>query len=110
MRFEPFGLEVTREGSTATVTLSGEFDMANVPAVEAGLPEVQPGGRLVVDLRGLGFMDSSGVRVLMTLDVRARSEGWTLVVVCGPGPVRRMLDLCRLSERIQLVDNPADAA
>jgi anti-sigma B factor antagonist len=110
MRFEPFAIESGIEGSTVTAVLSGELDMTSVPEVEAALPPVEPGGRLVMDLRGLTFMDSSGVRVLMSLDVRARSEGWALIVVRVPGPVQRLLELCRMSDRVQLVDDPADAA
>jgi anti-anti-sigma factor len=64
----------------------------------------------VLDLRGLGFMDSTGVRLVMALDLRSRAEGWTFVIVRGAGVVAHVLELCRIAERVRTVDDPADAA
>jgi anti-anti-sigma regulatory factor len=55
-------------------------------------------------------MDSAGVRLIMTLDLRARAEGFELVIVRGQGAVRHVLDLCRVPDRVRTVGDPADAA
>jgi hypothetical protein len=45
----------------------------------------------------------------MALDLRARTEGWELVIAGARGAVRHVLDLCRVSDRVRTVDDPADA-
>lgn len=105
----PFAIAVAREGDTITLVVSGELDLQTASRLEDSLDPPAPGGRLLLDLRSLSFMDSSGVRVLMSMDVRSRAEGWTFVIVRGPGPVQRVLDLCRVSERVLTVRHPADA-
>ena len=110
MKFDPgFAVEVTRDDSAIQVALSGELDLATLPELKAAMPAPEPGEMLIVDLRELEFVDSSGVSMLLRLDVAARAEGWTLVVVRGIPAVQRMLDLCHLGERVRLVDEPAEA-
>lgn len=104
---EPFTVEVSKLGGTATVTVAGELDAATLVQFEAALPPVAQGGGIILDLRRLAFIDSSGIRVLMTLDVRARNEGWTLAIIQQPGAVQRVLDVCRVHERIRTVGDPA---
>jgi hypothetical protein len=41
----------------------------------------------------------------MRLDLRAHREGWSLTIVRGDGPVRSLLDLCRVGERVQILDD-----
>jgi len=105
---EPFEVEVSKLGGTATVAVAGELEAATVLELEAALPTVERGGGLVLDLRRLAFIDSSGIRVLMTLDVRARTEGWTLAIIQQPGAVQRVLDVCRVHERVRTVNDPAE--
>ncbi len=103
-------MDVSQRGTEVTAAVQGELDLATVPELESSLAlaPVPPGGRLVLDLRDLVFIDSSAIRLLMTLDIRARSEGWELFIVRGAEAVRQVFDLCRLGERIRLVDDPAD--
>lgn len=108
-RSAPFAVRVSREGATVTAAVAGELDLASNSQLEASLVPPEPGDRLVLDLRELTFIDSSGIRLFMELDIRSRLEGWTLVIVRGSGAVQRVLDLCKVSERILTVDDPADA-
>lgn len=97
-------LVVTPERERATVAPRGELDIATVPIVEQevvalcrrGFPEV------CLDLRDVGFFDSSGLRMLMRLDSRLTSEGCRLTVVPGDGASARVLRITRLDERFPL--------
>lgn len=82
------------------VTLRGELDLSGVPVVEEATREVPAGGRLVIEARELSFMDSSGLRTLMNLDLRARAEGWTLTLAHPQPQVLRVVTLCGLEQRI----------
>jgi anti-sigma B factor antagonist len=106
----PFAAELTRHPGVARLALRGELDLAARPRFEAAIPQPAEGDVLVIDLRALEFIDSSGVHVLMRLDVAARQEGWSLVIVRARREVQRMLDLCHVGDRIRTVDAPADVS
>lgn len=103
-------VRASQDGDTATVTVAGELDISSVESVEQALPEVEPGGRLVLDLRPLTFTDSSGLRLLMQLDLRARADGWMLAVVREAGTVADLLRLTRVADRVRVVDDPGELA
>jgi anti-sigma B factor antagonist len=104
-----FAVDVLRRDGAIHVVLEGELDVATLPRLQAALPEPAAGELLVIDLRELQFMDSSGVHVLMGLDVASREQGWSLVVVRGPRDVQRVLDLCHVPDRVRMVDTPDEA-
>jgi anti-sigma B factor antagonist len=104
-----FAVEVVRRDGAIHLVLEGELDVAGLPRLEAALPEPAAGELLVVDLRELQFMDSSGIHVLMGLDVASREQGWSLVVVRGPRDVQRVLELCHVPDRVRMVDTPDQA-
>lgn len=92
------------------VALRGELDLATAPAVEdAVVGRVRDGGWVVLDLRGLEFMDSSGVRVIVTAHGLAQESGGRLTIVRGvpDGPVQRVLEISGLEGVLDLVDEPA---
>ncbi|MEA2479209.1 MAG: anti-sigma factor antagonist [Thermoleophilaceae bacterium] len=101
--------EVTSEdrGSAVHMRLSGELDISSATKVEDELARVEPGRPdvIVLDLRGLDFMDSTGLRLLIAADARAREEGRRLTIVKGPEPVQRVFRITRLEERLELVDD-----
>jgi anti-anti-sigma factor len=51
-------------------------------------------------------MDSTGLRVVASADTRARQDGRRLVIVQGPPAVRRVFEITRLAERLEMVDSP----
>jgi anti-sigma B factor antagonist len=110
METEPMSaLEVLQDvtdGGT-TVRLSGELDISTAAALERVLAELQaPDGpaRIVMDLSGLRFMDSTGLRLLVTADLRLRGQGRELALVPGPESVHRVFRLALLEERLTFVD------
>ena len=65
----------------------------------------------MLDLRNLAFMDSTGLRLLIAADTRARQQGRRLTIVKGPEPVQRVFRITRLEERLEIVDDvPQNAA
>ena len=102
-----FRVDVERDGGSTSLALVGELDLATVERVHARLPEIYDGTRrLVVDLRRLEFIDSTGLRLLMTLHARARRDGFELAIVPGPPAVQSVFDVTGLRSRLPLVDAP----
>jgi anti-anti-sigma factor len=91
--------------------ITGEVDISNVDDVTrqlTALPNLAAG--LVIDLRGVSYMDSTGIAMLHNLVVRLRERSQQLIVVCPPAsPPRRMLDLTGLVTRTTIVDDLAPA-
>jgi anti-sigma B factor antagonist len=63
---------------------------------------------LVVDLRGLTFMDSTGLHELFEARRRASAEGRRLVLVKGSEPIDRVLEIVRADSVVETVVDPAD--
>jgi anti-sigma B factor antagonist len=104
-------LETEETDGYIRLALTGELDISSVPQVEEALSriEVRKPGLILIDLRGLEFMDSTGLRTVLTADARAREQGRRLAVVRGPRPVDRIFSVTRLDERLQIVDEPEAA-
>ena len=61
----------------------------------------------MVDLSKLSFLDSTGLRCIVTADERARQEGRRIVIVRGPDAVQRVFAITRLDDRLEMVDDAA---
>lgn len=107
-------LEVTTQdsGGQVTVSLKGELDLSSVGKVEEELKRVEAEGPslLVLDLSRLTFLDSTGLRAVVTADERARGDGRRLVIVRGPDAVQRVFSITRLEERLDMVDDASGVA
>jgi anti-anti-sigma factor len=91
--------------NAAWVRLSGELDRAAAPQLATHLDDALVSARLVVvDLRELSFMDSTGLGVVVAAHDRARQTQRRLVLVRGPAHVSRLLDLTGLSDRLAITD------
>jgi anti-sigma B factor antagonist len=104
-----FGVQIETNERAVHVVLTGELDLAAVPSFEDELRRVeadQP-AVLVVDLSGLSFIDSSGLRALVMADERARSRARRLALVSGPPNVQRVFELTQLDRRLDIVDDSA---
>jgi anti-sigma B factor antagonist len=89
------------------VALVGELDLSTVAKVQEELRRVEASSpaMLVVDLSKLTFLDSTGLRCIVTADERARAEGRRIVIVRGPDAVQRVFAITRLEERLEMVDD-----
>jgi anti-anti-sigma factor len=104
-----FATSVERRGGAAIVALTGELDIASEAEATAGLVGAMDGcDLLIADLRGLDFLDSTGVRVLIATDLQAKEEGRRFGVVRGQGMVARLLEVTRIDQRFPVVDEPEE--
>ena len=111
MELERFETEVTVEGpDRMIVSLIGELDLGAVPALWARLePLFGPGKLIVLDGERLGFLDSSGLRMLARAANRAARTG-TVLRLAAPGQaVRRTLELVGAEALIDLHPTVAQA-
>jgi anti-sigma B factor antagonist len=104
-------LEVTSEDRDGLVHvgLVGELDLSTVAKVQEELRRVEASAppTLVLDLSKLTFLDSTGLRCIVTADERARDGGRRIVIVRGPDSVQRVFSITRLEERLEMVDDAA---
>jgi anti-sigma B factor antagonist len=105
-----FRVEVHNEGRAAVVSVSGELDLASSPALEEELERVGSSDAtfVIVDLRALEFMDSTGLSVLIKAHQRAEENGQRFAVIRGPQQVQRLLSLTGVAEKLTLADTPEE--
>ena len=99
---EPFRCEVQPDREAVRVRPVGELDLASVPAVDAQLAELWSVGfaNLVLDLRAVTFLDSSGLRMLLEWNAHNVECGLSFAVIPGPALVRRVLQTAGVADRL----------
>jgi anti-sigma B factor antagonist len=101
----PFHIDVEERESYALVRLGGEFDLAAAEAVETALRPVEDRfPTVLLDLREVTFLDSTGIRVIVSADARSRKAGRELKIVRGPESVQNLLYLAGLDKILPLID------
>jgi anti-anti-sigma factor len=98
-------LETREEGEQVRIAVAGELDLSSaltfdeeVRRAEARKPEV-----LVIDLSGLKFLDSTGLRLIMSAQARSRKHGYRLAIVEGGDAVKRIFRLAGVNRRLEIV-------
>ena len=92
---QPFCVDVVPSDGEIVVEAIGELDLHKAAVLEREVLTLRGAGhdRIVIDLRGVEFMDSTGLRLLIGLHRAAQREGRSLSLVPGPGPVQRIFEL-----------------
>jgi anti-sigma B factor antagonist len=107
-----FRVETHTTDRTATVTVSGELDLVSSPTLEEELGRV--GGTdvdlVLLDLRGLQFMDSTGLHLLIKAHQRLQEKGRRFAVIKGGVQVERLLSLTGVADLLRIVDSPEELA
>ena len=93
-----FACALEAQGATAVLSLRGEMDLATIDHFDQMVNEslATGPGRVVVDLSGLEFIDSSGMRALLRLQARLGDRA-RLEIVPGPPAVQRVFELVGLT-------------
>jgi anti-sigma B factor antagonist len=107
-----FELTVQQMGTGAvSVRLRGSLDLAYAYRFDDEVRHAERGASscLVLDLRGLDFVDSAGIARILAVRRRARRAGRRLVLVRGSNAVQRFLQLAALTEHFEYVSEPGDA-
>ena len=91
----PFRVDVAPGCDEIVVGAIGELDLHSAPVLEEEVSRLRVGGheRVVVDLSGVEFIDSTGLRLLIGLHRAAQREGRAITLVPGPRQVQRIFEL-----------------
>jgi anti-sigma B factor antagonist len=106
---QPFNYQVESDQPGRTVLrLMGELDMAASPMLKKVLYELPRGGaqEIVVDLRGLSFLDSMGLCTLLEAHVAGRDGHQTVSFIRGGRSVQRVFAVTEVDKRVKWVDPP----
>jgi anti-sigma B factor antagonist len=105
-----YDVEIADSAHGPMIALKGEVDLAAVGDVERRVraaldssPEL-----LVLDLRGVEFMDSSGLRLVLRIDREQRDRNGRLIVVRGGRRVARVMELTGADRQLETVDDPLE--
>jgi anti-anti-sigma factor len=97
-------IELWGERDAVCVAPTGEIDLSTVTAVDDQLQQLLESGArsLVLDLRRVSFMDSSGLRLILRWNEYADEQEIAFAVIQGPPPVARVFELTGVAERLRL--------
>jgi anti-sigma B factor antagonist len=100
----PLAVERIRADGYELLAVEGEIDIATSPRLIAALNEAvtDTTGAVLVDLSAVGFMDSTGLALLIRAQRRLSGRGRGFAVVCPEGPVRRIFDLTDMAETLHV--------
>ena len=100
-------MDVRRDGDVLVVAPQGEIDLGTVDevryAIEREHDSVSP---LVIDLSGVGFLDTSGLRLVVEQHNRAEERGHSLEIVPGPPQVMRVFEIAGLEPKLPFRPGP----
>jgi anti-sigma B factor antagonist len=89
-------IEQTQAGDDWVIRLRGELDMASAELLASAIKNASAGegsGRVIVDLAGVRFMDSAGLRVLLRANLASEQDGGRLRLRRGPRSVQRVFEV-----------------
>ena len=107
---DPLAAATAIRGRVVRLTVVGELDLSTAKALADAvrrLLERHRPSQVILDLRGLAFLDSSGLHLLAELADEARASDWRLSVVRGPDHIQQTIELVGLLEHLEIVDEPA---
>jgi anti-sigma B factor antagonist len=104
-----FRLDVRPERDVVRVCPVGDVDLDTVDVVRAQLDELRAAGftRVVLDLRGATFLDSTGLHLALEAQAASAADGWEFGIIEGPANVQRAFELAGLGKRLPFVDPAA---
>jgi anti-sigma B factor antagonist len=96
-----FEVRVQPNRELVVLEVAGEICLATAPLLSDHLGELVGSGfaEIVLDLREVVFMDSTGVRLLVDTEARARADGFRFAIVMNEGQPSRVLELVGMSSR-----------
>ncbi len=102
-------LETREDGAQVRIAIGGELDLSSALTFDEELRRADERNpeTLVLDLRRLRFLDSTGLRLIMTAQARARKRGYRLAIVEGTDAVKRIFRLAGVTRRLDIVQDPA---
>jgi anti-sigma B factor antagonist len=98
------GFTTTEHGRWVVLSVSGEVDVATAPQLRERLVDLVGEGHahLILDLNEVGFLDSTGLGVIVGCLKRARGNDGDLVIVCDQRSILKVLEITGLTAVFQL--------
>ncbi len=98
-------IESRQESDRVVITMDGELDMANAPALQAAIEsdELASPKAVVLDLQGLTFLDSTGLRVILAARELCWRRGQEFAVTPGSAQVQRLLSVTGVGEHLRTI-------
>ena len=95
-----------RDGNLHTVELEGELDLATAPDVEEELERVEAtdAEAIILDLSGLTFIDSTGIRLVLATARRSRADSNRLTLLRGTAAVQRAFEISGVEALLSFAD------
>jgi anti-anti-sigma factor len=103
-----FSVEVRQEQDRVVLGLHGELDLASAPLLEEEIERVASAtsGSVVLDLQELQFIDSTGLRIILSAHERAKERGQQFALTHGSEQVQRLLSITGVGEHLRMIDSP----
>lgn len=107
---EHLRIELRRDQDLAVLHLDGELDLASAPLFQAQLdsPAVSAAAKLLIDLRDLHFIDSTGLRTIFSAQAKTLERGREFAVTQGSEQVKRLLAITRMGDHLRIVAGPEE--
>lgn len=100
-------ISTSTSGPHHVVTATGEIDLASAPHLQAALADAGDAGSVVVDLSNVTFIDSTGLRVLISSHEAASQNGTNFSLIAVEGPVTRLLSITGVDGWLNVFDSVA---
>jgi anti-anti-sigma factor len=102
---EPLRTRQDRHGDTVVVVASGEIDVSSAHRLQAELRGLlERCRRLVLDLRRVAFLESSGLHCILEIDRASRAVSVEFALIPGPPAVHRLFEITRTAERLHFIE------
>ena len=104
-------VEKERTGEVGIITASGDVDMSTMRPLREAIRDIAADGaiHLILDLRKVDYMDSSGMSVIMTAKKLAAEQNGKVFLVTRSGNASHALQLVKDYHMVELADTPEDA-
>ena len=98
-------IDTRHESNRVVVAMEGELDMANAPALQKAIEseELAAPEIVVLDLQGLSFLDSTGLRVILAARELCWRRGQEFAVTPGSPQVQRLLSVTGVGEHLRTI-------
>lgn len=107
-----FSIGVKAERDVVKIAPRGELDLVTTGQLKRELERVIDAGpsRIVIDLRGVEFLDSTALHILLDAHTQAQHDDWALTIIPGPRPVQRIFEVTRTIDRLPFATANGPAA
>jgi anti-sigma B factor antagonist len=108
-----FTIDVVNRADAVRLALAGELDLATAPLLSQRLTEVEADATVtqlvVIDLTGVPFIDSTGLRVLLEAHARSQGNGNRLRITGGSDQARKLFALAGVLDKLPFLAPDGDA-